>query len=268
MANEEIKKILNDMDEQGFPLEVKTSEILQAHNWEITNQASYIDIESRKNRTLDIIAEKNVFLKQSTLAFDIWLFIECKKVSKPWVFYTSDIDLNNGEIRRKVVSSTQFFVNSLSYQKRKQNMIMDIIVRQFLLQNKIPKSVFGKLAYSSYEPFTEGKGQSIHKARMQVCNAILDIQSMMDSEVLPQIDFPYGILLLPIIILDGQLLIYENGELDFTNGLYYHVQYHGSAFMIEIVTAKFLETYLKNIEQIITNFKYEILAEAEVDGKR
>lgn len=265
MADEEIKKILDDMEKQGFPLEVKTAEILQRHNWEITNQASYLDMESKKNRTLDIIAEKNVFLEPSTLGFDIWLFIECKKVSKPWVFYASDIDLTEEDVRRKVVSSTQNFVNNLAYQKRKQDQIMDVIVRQFLMQNKIPMSVFGKLAYSSFEPFTEGKGQSIHKARMQVCNAILDVQSKMDSEVIPHIDFPYGILFLPIIVLEGQLLIYENGTLDFADGLYYHVPYHDSAFMIEIITTKIMETYLKNIEQLIANFKYELLAHAEVE---
>jgi hypothetical protein len=59
MSDDEIKKkIETDMQIQGFPLEVKTSEILEAHGWEVTNQASYLDLETRKNRTIDILAEK------------------------------------------------------------------------------------------------------------------------------------------------------------------------------------------------------------------
>ena len=107
MSDDEIKKIQKDMTIQGFPLEVKTSEILEGHGWTVTNQASYLDMETKKNRTLDILAEKNIYYA-SNLVFDIWLCVECKKVTKPWVFYTTDLNLNMPEYYRKLVSSTHF----------------------------------------------------------------------------------------------------------------------------------------------------------------
>jgi hypothetical protein len=243
------------MEQQGFPLEVRTSELLKAHNWEVTNQAAYSDTESGKIRTIDLIAEKNVIEIPSKLTFDIWLFIDCKRTSKPWVFYASDLDLEKEETHRKVVSSTQFFINNLAYQKGKADALNDLIVGQFLLQAKMSQPIFHKLAYSSFVPFTKGKGMSIHKARMQVCNAILDFEENISLSIDQLIDFPYGILFVPVIALEGKLLVYEDGKLDAADGLYYHVPYHDSAFMIEIVKTDFLETYLKNIEHLIASFK-------------
>lgn len=60
MPENEITNILKDIKEQGFPLEVRTSEILEAHDWEITNQFGYLDHEEKKQRTVDILARKNI----------------------------------------------------------------------------------------------------------------------------------------------------------------------------------------------------------------
>jgi len=111
MTEDEVKKILEDMKKQGFPLEVRTSEILKAHDWEVTNQAAYTDIEKGKHRTVDIVAEKNVFYKPNELGFDIRFVIECKRTTKSWVFYSSDIDLDKEEIRRKFVPGNQLDIN-------------------------------------------------------------------------------------------------------------------------------------------------------------
>jgi hypothetical protein len=93
---------------------------------------------------------------------------------------------------------------------------------------------------------------------MQVCNAILDLSNPM-SDVGSQ--FPDGILLMPIIVFDGHLYSYENGELSKEEGIYYFVPYSDSSFMIQIVTEPFLETYLaildEQIEKFQTNFPNE-----------
>lgn len=254
MSDDEVKKIQADMEKQGFPLEIKTSEILEAHGWEVTNQASYLDLELGKNRTIDIVAEKNVILN-SKWGFDIWICIECKKVKNPWVFYTTDLDLNKEELRRKVVSSTHFSVNQSAHKKGNMERLSNLVIGQFLLQDHYTQSIFKKLAHNSFEPFVEGKGLSIHKARMQVCNMVLHLEKNVSIEALSMIDSPYFILYIPIVVLNGRLYAYQNSKLNGIEGLNYHVSYFNASFVIEIVTAKSFEKYLDNLEQIMLRFK-------------
>jgi hypothetical protein len=254
MSDDEVKKIQVDMEKQGFPLEIKTSEILEAHGWEVTNQASYLDSETGKNRTIDIVAEKNVILN-SKWGFDVWICIECKKVTNPWVFYTKDLDLNKEELRRKVVSSTHFSANPSAHKKGNFERLSNLVIGQFLLQGRYPQSIFKNLAHNSFEPFVEGKGLSIHKARMQVCNMILHLEKNVNIEALSMIDSPYFILYIPLIVLNGRLYVYQNRKLNGAEGLNYHVSYFNASFVIEIVTAKSFEKYLDNLEQIMLRFK-------------
>ena len=251
MSEDERKRILKDIEAQGFPLEVETSEVFEAHGWEVTNQVTYLDYEEKKYRTVDIGAEKNVLLT-SKLTLDLWLVVECKKSTKPWVFYVSDFDLNKPETKRMAVSSMQFFICELAYQKKSHKKLLNLI-SQFMLQNHLISPIFGKLAHIPFEPFTKGKGRSIHKARMQVCNAILDLEDRQFKEV--GFTFPYGIIFMPIIVLEGNLYSYENKKLNSEDALYYYATYADSAFMLEIVTKDFLNTYLELIEDQIKNFQ-------------
>jgi len=186
---------------------------------------------------------------------DVWLFVECKKATKPWIFYASGLDLTKEESRRRVVSSTQFVINHLASKKGKFEELSNLVIGKFLLQNIYPRSIFKKLATNSFEPFTEGKGRSIHKARMQVCNAILDMERNLNADFFSEFGFPYYILFVPMIIVEGQVYAYDNGQLSIAEGLYYHVSYHRSSFIIEVVTAKSFEPCLTNMEQIIANFR-------------
>ena len=254
MSKDEKKDIVEDMEKQGFPLEVKTSEVLEAHDWEVTNQAAYYDSESGKQRTVDIIAEKDL-LKNAKFTIGLFLVIECKKSTKPWVFYASDFDLNKPEIRRKAVSSSQFFIHTPAHQKKSGEGLLKSI-NQFLLQNHLMSPIFGRLAHIPFEPFTGGQVRSIHKARMQVCNAILDLErrfTRVHEET--KFPYPYGIILIPIIVLDGHLYTYKNKQLNPEKGLYYYCSYADYAFMIEIVTEDFFDIYLNTIEEQITKFQ-------------
>jgi hypothetical protein len=253
MAENEVERILKDMEKQGFPLEVKTSEILKTRNWEVTNQAAYLDIEKGKHRTVDIVAEKNVSSEPNRLAFDVWLVAECKRSTKPWVFYSSDFDLNNEETRRKFVSSSQFSLNSFACQTESHNSVT-VITNEFLFKRRLASPIFGKIGNASFEPFTDGKGMSIHKAQMQVCSAILYLDKQLDS-MTDVTESPYGIYFVPIIVVDGKLYTYENKKVRPTEGLYYYATFYDSAFMIEILTIDFLERYLDVLERNIRDFK-------------
>lgn len=248
MSKDEVKRIMEDMEAQGLPLEVKTSELLKKFNWELTNQVAYLDLEKKKYKSVDIVAQKRI-LKILKFAFDLWLVIECKKSTKPWVFYATDFNLQSNLQSRKVVSSFQFYVDEHG---KYVESILDLMVEGFMLRTHYYSPILGKMAYIPFEAFTKGEGRSIHKAQMQVSNAILDLKRLL-PEV--QIKFPYGILFLPAIVLEGHLYSYKDGKLNAEKGLYYYTTYANSAFMIEIVTIDFLETYLSAFEQQINRFQ-------------
>ena len=121
------------------------------------------------------------------------------------------------------------------------------------MQTHLDSPILGKLAYISFEPFTDGKGRSIHKARMQICNAILDLREKQFEEW--RFTFPYGIVFIPVIVLDGHLYTYEDGKLNAVESLYYYLTYADSSFMIEIVTKGFFDTYLDFVEDEIKKFQ-------------
>ena len=253
MSEDERKSILEDMEVQGFPLEVETSEVLEALGWRVTNQAAYLDYEKKKYRTVDIIADKKVLHKPPKMIFEVWLIIECKKSTKPWVFYASDFDYNKPLTSLKAITSTRYFINELADQRKSQDRLLDLMTNQFMQQNHHMSPILGKLAYIPFEPFTGGQGRSIHKATMQVCNAILDLENRQFEKM--KITLPYGLIFMPLIVLDGHLYTYKNKELNSEDGVYYYSRYADSSFMLEIVTKGFLTTYLELFEGQIKNFQ-------------
>lgn len=122
----EAARITKDLEKYGFPLEVITTKSLNAKGWETTNQATFQDIETKKFRTVDIIAQKNL-LKINDMPIELLLVIECKssfKESKPWIFYASPYTLNDDEMKRKTVASAQHMASSVAYQKKSADRII------------------------------------------------------------------------------------------------------------------------------------------------
>lgn len=128
----------------------------------------------------------------------------------------------------------------------------------FCLENRYPKSIFSKLVYNSFEPFTEGKGLSIHKAQMQVSNMVYYLENNLGKEIASMMNSPYFLLYVPIIVVDGNLFIYENDQLKSADGLFYHVSHFQATFIIDVVKASTFEKYLDNLEQMMVNFKPQI----------
>lgn len=78
------KKILDEIEKAGLPLEIKTSNILELDDWQVINQEGYLDSDKQIWRTNDIRANKAnpiVDRKNSRYNyFNLSLIIECKKV--------------------------------------------------------------------------------------------------------------------------------------------------------------------------------------------
>ncbi|HML03981.1 MAG TPA: hypothetical protein VK487_11505 [Candidatus Bathyarchaeia archaeon] len=263
MPDNVIKKILSDMDKQGFPLEVQVTEILKTHGWIVDNQEAYFDAEAGKQRTVDIASVKDFEVMPYALwkkyphrwAFQVRLIVECKKSIKPWVFYASDTDKK--QIEQSLSINAQVHedkIEQLNYPEEFRGTLeekdTDLILgfRQELAR----PAIFERLATIAYEPFTNGKGYSIHKARMQVCKALVDLKRKLEQD---SIEILHCILLKPVIVFDGQLYVYQNKNLTESEGLYYLVSHNNSRFHIEIIRADYLRTYLERIEKSIGNFQ-------------
>jgi hypothetical protein len=245
------ERILEDMEKQGFPLEVQVTEMLKTHGWHVSNQEAYFDRETGKQRTIDIESIKDIELPKE-LAFQIRLIVECKKCSKPWVFYVSD--MSKEEIRRELRFYSQVHIDTLdqlAFQKKPPE--INELTTQVLFLDKIVQPVFDKLSHITYEPFTNGQGNSIHKARMQVCKALRDMNQHLAQD--REVEIPHYILLKPVIILDGQIYTYQDQNLNTKEGLYYSVSLYYDRFIIEVVTIGFLDKYLREIENSINNFQ-------------
>lgn len=252
---DEAARILEDLEKHGFPLEVKITELLEAKGWEITNQATFQDIETKKFRTVDIVAQKNLLLKPDDTSIELLLVIECKsspKKSKPWISYASPYNLNEDEMRRKTVASSQFMASSIAYQRKYSDEIINKIVNGFLLGNHFKAPILSKLGYIPFEAFTKGETKSIHKATMQVCNAILYYESRIDEE---RFEFPFGMLLMPIIVTNEHLYTYDGNQLNREDGLFYYVTYANSAFMFEVLSENFVTPYLDFLDNQIARFQ-------------
>ena len=250
---DEAARILKDLEKHGFPLEVRTTKMLEAKGWEITNQATFQDIETKRFRTVDIIAQKNLLLKPDDMSIELFLVIECKRSPekpKPWVFYASHYDLNDNEMKRKTVASSHFTASSIAYQRKYSDKIINMIRRFVVTHFKAP--IFSKLGYIPIEAFTEGQTKSIHKATMQVCNATLDYEYRIDES---GFEFPFGTLFIPVIVTDEHLYTYDGKQLNREDGLFYHVTYADSSFMLEIIAEDFVPLYLDSLDNQIMEFQ-------------
>ncbi len=260
MPDNEIKKILEDMNIQGFPLEVRVTEMLKTHGWIADNQEAYFDAETGKQRTVDIVSVKNFDVEPwekypHDWTFQVRLVIECKKSAKPWVFYASAI--SRDKIEKSLSINAQIHADKadqLVYPKESRDALASEdrgCLYRFKKELAHP-ALLEKLASISYEPFTNGKGHSIHKARMQVCNALMDLKHRLEQDTT---EILHCILFKPVIVFDGRLYVYQDQNLTESEGLYYSVSHHDSRFIIEIVTVGFIQTYLERIENNIGNFQ-------------
>ena len=96
--SDEKSKIKKDIEKSGLPLEIEVTSIIEKSGWEVQNQSFYWDEDEKKGRTIDITAFKA--LSEELGVYDrhrVALFIECKKSSTPWIFYTRHKTTDKGK---------------------------------------------------------------------------------------------------------------------------------------------------------------------------
>jgi len=72
---QEFKKII---EESGNNLHIDTVDLLERMQWDVDLSSYYYDETANKPREIDIIAQRNVEVKEAIDQFKLFLFIECK----------------------------------------------------------------------------------------------------------------------------------------------------------------------------------------------
>ena len=96
------KKLLDDVEKTGFPLELRVASALVDHGYLVEHNVYYVDQDEQKGREIEISALKNSQNVERS-AVPGWvrhrLLVECKKSStRPWVIFTSPATRYDSEL--------------------------------------------------------------------------------------------------------------------------------------------------------------------------
>jgi hypothetical protein len=162
------RQVKSDLDiaklvkESGNSFHCETTNFLQKHGWSTLVSPYYMDSGTNKPREIDLVAEKHWTFKpcfggreerQGTIA--IKLFIECKYIAQPTVFWFGDKDMSSAS--DWVTKNTPFQREDNDYTKQ----------HHYLASN--PK--VAKLFASKTQPSPEN--EAVYRALNQSLNAMV-----------------------------------------------------------------------------------------------
>jgi len=264
VSEEEIRRIKEDIQKSGFPLEIEVSSKLREDGWTVIIHDYYIDEEEGKSREIDVEAFKRLEINSPDYDFfHVSLIIECKKsLEKPWVFYTTQ--------KGREFKFPQSIIKSLGKPRIHKKLISQ---ERWMKGSHYFSPRFKKKAIIGYEPFTEGKGQRIFEASMQVIKALAYMmkQTEQAAETLSVMNKNPLFIMYPVIVLDGHLFEYTlKEEVKPIMYLQYLVRHRftnpltselvGDVFLIDVLRKDFLPEYLKILEEELNIVKNKLIS--------
>lgn len=256
---DKIEKIKEDIEKSGLPLEIDVNDILRKRGWEVSNQRYYLDQVEKKPRYTDIVATRLEEIKSPKLdRLNITLIMECKRSSKPWVFYT----VPKGEMHEP--SFGQVFLIKFNSQPKLPYPEYKLFWHSHYFLGNV-----NKIAIRSYVAFAEGKN-GINTAINQSLKAL--IYNKNETSVLltklPREVWGVIIIYYPVVILDGEIYECEKNKngLKISKATYeqYEVHYGVSetvkeeTYLVDIVKKEFLHKYLTWLDDEISSISTEL----------
>lgn len=246
-------RILKDLQQTGFPLEIQSASIFQREKWRVSHQ-QYYESPNGKSGSSDFIARQGpLSLENKGIErFTRSVVVECKKRStRPWVFYRSK-PFQDSE--RDLIALDR--VKWIAGNSVDRNKILKIARSSHYFD---PTSKFSVLGL---EPFSGGKNDEIFEAISQVVFGSQYQISVMSRFFTEQQSTNVTTLLhdalfieYPMIIFDGPMfeLSYDPEHNSFqvseTNHIVHSYEYGSDRFFIDIVSKVGLETLLKRINE-------------------
>jgi hypothetical protein len=193
--SELIKRIIADIEETGFPLELRVARLLNSRDYFVATNVYFVDKDEEKGREIDMRALKNVFFpdKSKDAAVRHCLLIECKKsASHPWVFCmspTASYDPNFEDV----------LSNGVGHRR------VDNFRERTEFGERHPWFTERDRGRSFFEAFTKGSDRSIQQGILASIKASIEAW---ESEFAGRY---YGmhnaIFYYPIVVLDGELFV-------------------------------------------------------------
>ena len=185
MAENLEDKILKWINKEGYPLEMKASQILRKIGFEVGQSIYYLDNESQDSREIDIVAYKYYKVSNDWVTFSF--VIECKSSNdKPWVTFSAKEErlyANDFVIYRDANHWGQEILRGLAVEEKIRNLSL------FKLNERT--------AYSTVRAFSEGADMTF-KAIKSVTKATLALVDKGNKTNSYRFFFP-------IILIDGRL---------------------------------------------------------------
>jgi|GEM_PF-6471436 len=264
-----IKKIKTGISKSGFPLELMIGKILNERNWEYSIGNIYRDFETGKYRESDIVANKPIN------GFSVHLSIECKKSDdKQIILYAPDKIKLNSKTRRLIKLFPK--LKSLSENYKYKNILEEL--KELSLFNKnVP---FAKSLIVT-------KGDVVTSDNVNYLSSINGlIKNSIHIASHGYLDHNLRTLFLHIMVFDGRLFQLSDSkteDFDLKEILYGQYQYEhhfqfeshyndmandeivsaankfGSLYIVEIMSPKYFEDYVNNLEKIIDGINLQRL---------
>jgi len=261
------KKVRDELVLTGYPTEIVAASELAKHGWDVIHSPSYRDDIEGISREMDLWAYKETRVNQQDTYVGVYLFAECKKSEKPWVFFCTAAEYAKkrlgGVIKATRIYNKSRSLHAFSNRYSEKALVSDDDLRGF-------HHYFSKnhLARSFYEPFKGkekgGGAPAIYSAIMTVVKATLFYyRDAGVSRVSNWLRIYY-----PIVVFDGQLFeahVISREEIDLrsashiqlafsyfepTTGISQHDMWESHhEFIIDVVTAEHLPEFLQVLEE-------------------
>jgi hypothetical protein len=189
------EKVLQWLNETGFPLEMAAASAFRQAGFEVQQSATYVDPQSEKGREIDVLASDPDLIGY----IDLSVVVECKSSTNPWVVLTSNDALAGYQRLRTCAVMPERTYTALS-RGRSDN----LKVNQYLHGE-------GKCGYGFRQAFSKNADPG-YGAAMNVVSACKGITS-----VVPVAGWSTLAASIPIIVVDCLLFecqLQQNGELE------------------------------------------------------
>lgn len=234
-----IASVQSWLDEQGFPLEMKTASAFRSAGFEVRQSSYYIDPESGKGREIDVLAtDPDPYMIGATR---IVFVIECKTSKKPWLLLQSPDTLIG-------------YLRYAAFGVLSESALKAFLQHQEWIEN-LPWLKKPPLAGYAFRQALGDKDVA-YSAVITVAKACKDIVGQEDG-------FPRFTLAFPVIVIDSPLIscsMLKNGklrlkEVDSGEFLFLMAVPNHFGSCIRVVTESALPAFAKEAKQAATKFR-------------